>query len=342
MDTKKARRATLFRKALALIIGLVLIFVIGKVVAGAARFMGNTGLTPILAARLVFDDGAPLQSSADRTNVLILGIGGGNHEGADLTDSIMVMSLNNKNHSVALVSVPRDIWSDSLKDKVNSAYHYGNEKQSGGGLLLAKVTMEDVIGMPIHYVVVVDFTGFEKVIDAVGGIDVNVPDAFTDTQFPKPGMEEATCPGDPTNACVWETVHFDAGLQHMNGARALIYARSRHAIGDEGSDFARSKRQQIIIVALKNRFTHPLQWVTPGRLESLPKLLDDATDMDMNIAQVLTVGKRFASVQQDQIKKISFDQLLESPPSYLYNNLYVLTPTTSWDDVHAYIRGQLQ
>ncbi len=128
----------------------------------------------------------------------------------------------------------------------------------------------------------------------------------------------------------------------MDGDRALIYARSRHAEGNEGSDFARSRRQQIIMVALKDRFTHPMQWMTISRLESLPKLLDDATDMDMNIAQALTVGKRFASSSQDEIKKIAFDQLLYTPPAYLYNNLYVLVPQTSWDDIHAYIKNQFK
>jgi anionic cell wall polymer biosynthesis LytR-Cps2A-Psr (LCP) family protein len=154
-------------------------------------------------------------------------------------------------------------------------------------------------------------------------------------------MEHASCPGDPTNACVYETVHFDAGLQHMDGVRALMYARSRHAEGAEGSDFARSRRQQIIIVALKDRFTHPAEWATVSRVTSLPKLFSAATRMDMNVAQSLAVGKRFAVTPQGQIKKISFEQLLNNPPEYLYNNLYVLVPQTSWDDIHAYIQSQL-
>jgi LCP family protein required for cell wall assembly len=313
------------KKIIAFAVFVLFLFLAAKTVLWTARFMR----------------GATLDSSDGRTNILILGIGGGAHEGADLTDTIMVLSLDNVKKTMALISIPRDIWSDTLKDKVNTAYHYGELKQKGGGLLLSKVIMEDVIGMPIHYAVVIDFSGFTKVIDAVGGIDVNVPEAFTDPQYPKPGMEQSTCPGDATNACVYETVHFDAGIEHMDGARALVYARSRHAEGDQGSDFARSRRQQIIMVALRDRFTHPTEWLTIPRLETLPKLLDDATDMDMNIAQVLTVGKRFASVRQDEIKKIVFDQLLDTPPAYLYNNLYVLVPQTSWDDVHSYIKQQL-
>jgi len=320
------RTFSLISKIIALGIALILLFLAAKTLLWGVRFVRD----------------AKLDSSDGHTNILIMGIGGGDHEGADLTDTIMVLSLDPVKKTVALISIPRDIWSDTLKDKVNTAYHYGELKKKGGGLLLAKVTMEDVIGIPIQYAVVVDFSGFTKVIDAVGGIDVNVPEAFTDTQYPKPGMEQSACPGDPTNACVYETVHFDAGLQHMDGARALIYARSRHAEGNEGNDFARSRRQQIIIVALKDRFTHPAAWATLSRLQALPRLLDDATDMDMTVVQAFMVGRLFASTSQDQIKKIAFDQLLDTPPAYLYNNLYVLVPHTSWDDIHAYIKEQLQ
>lgn len=337
------------KKFIALAIVAILIFFAAKAVLWGTKFMSQTGITPPMLARLVLDNGAPLDSSGNRTNILILGIGGGNHEGFDLTDTMMVLSLDNAKKSMALISVPRDIWSDTLKDKINSAYHYGELKSAQGGsasggkkgLLLAKVITEDVVGIPIHYAVVIDFSGFQNVIDEVGGIDVNVPTAFTDTQYPKPGMENSTCPGDPTNACVYETVHFDAGLQHMDGARALIYARSRHAEGDEGSDFARSRRQQLIMVALKDRLVHPLKWFTFARAKDLPKVIDDATDMDMNIAQVLTIGKRFVGGRESDIKKIAFDDRLEVPPSYVYGR-YVLVPKVDWEDIHTYIKEQLQ
>lgn len=296
------------KKIIAFAVFVLFLFLAAKAVLWGTRFVRE----------------AKLDSSSGRTNILILGIGGGVHEGADLTDTMMVLSLDNVKKTVALISIPRDIWSDTLKDKVNTAYHYG-------GLILSKVVVEDVIGMSIYYAAVIDFSGFTKVIDAVGGIDVDVPEAFTDTEYP--------C---ETDACVYETIHFDSGREHMDGARALMYARSRHAEGDQGSDFARSRRQQIIMVALKDRMTHPMQWMTLSRLQKLPKLLDDATDMNMNIAQVLMVGKRFASVGGDQIKKIAFDQLLDIPPAYLYNNLYVLVPHTSWDEIHSYIKDQLK
>ena len=317
------------KKVIFFVITTLLLFFAVKTIPGIA-----------IAAKLVFNGGAPLASSSDRTNILLLGIGGGNHEGSDLTDTMMVLSLDNKKKTSAFISVPRDIWSETLKDRVNSAYHYGEEKKKGGGLLLAKVTVEDIVGMPIHYAVVVDFSGFQNLIDQVGGIDVVVPTAFTDTKYPKPGMEESTCPGDPTNACVYETVHFDAGLQHMDGARALVYARSRHAEGDEGSDFARSRRQQLIIVALKNKLMRPLTWFSVSRMKSLPSVLDDATDMDMTMSEALTIGKRFVGVGENDIKKISFEDKLEVPPSYVYGK-YVLVPTEDWESIHAYIKAQV-
>ena len=74
---------------------------------------------------------------------------------------MFTLSLNTATKTVALISIPRDIWSETLKDKVNTAYHYGEEKKKGGGLLLSKVSVEDVIGIPVQYAVVIDFSGFK-------------------------------------------------------------------------------------------------------------------------------------------------------------------------------------
>lgn len=301
------------------------------------RFMRTTGLTPTLAGRLLFDDGVKLKETDGRTNILLLGVGGGDHEGADLTDTMMVVSLVAGKVSAAFISIPRDIWSDTLKDRINSAYHYGEAKKAGGGLLLAKVVAEDVIGMPIHYSLLLDFSGFKEIIDVLGGIDVNVSKAFTDNDYPIAGKEKTTCPGDPTNRCVYETIHFDAGVQHMDGERALKYVRSRHAEGEEGSDFARGRRQQEVLIALKDTMVHPTRWFTPERVNTLTRIIDEATDTDMNIGQLLTIAKRMVAVKDDQIKRISIEDLLYNPPTYLYGR-YVLVPNESWEAVHSYIR----
>ncbi len=323
----------------AVVIGLAILLSYGIVTC--LRFMRTTGLTPSLAARLIVDDGEELKSTSDRTNILLLGVGGGDHEGADLTDTMMVVSLDQDQKSAAFISIPRDIWSDTLKDKVNSAYHYGEEKKEGGGLLLAKVIAEDVVGVPIHYSLLLDFSGFKEIIDLLGGINVNVSSAFTDNDYPIAGKEKDTCPGDPTNRCVYETIHFDAGMQHMDGERALKYVRSRHAEGAEGSDFARSRRQQDVLIAIKDTVVHPTRWFTVERAGKLQDVIDRATDTDMNIAQLLTVAKLIAGIPDERIEKISIDELLYNPASYLYGR-YVLIPKEGWREVHTFIKDALQ
>lgn len=304
------------------------------------KLVTETGLTPLTIIKLIVNGGATLKKFDERTNVLILGIGGGTHAGADLTDTIMVLSFDHSSRSLALVSLPRDLWSDTLKDKVNSAYHYGEEKKKGGGVVLAKAIVEDMIGLPIHYAVVTDFSVFKDVIDFVGGITLTVPHAFTDSEFPIEGKEDDECEGDRELRCRYEALHFDAGTQHMDGSLALKYVRSRQAVGEEGSDFARSSRQQEVLVALKQKLTAPSLWLSPLRVKQLLVFLEKAIDSDMNIGELATVGKLFSWIPQERIQHISLETQLYTPPAIWYGR-YVLIPTESFEAIHAYIKEQL-
>jgi len=320
---------------------ILIIFFGTKIILWGQRVSKDTGLSPATITGLLFDSGAPLKYFEGRTNVLLMGIGGGSHQGADLTDTIMVVSVNTVGHSLGLLSIPRDIWSDTLKDKINSAYHYGEVKKAGGGIILAKVVIEDVVGIPIHYGLVVDFSGFEDIIDRIGGIQMSVPEAFTDTQFPIEGKENDDCSGDPQFACRYKTVQFDAGLQRMTGEQALTYVRSRHAQGDEGSDFARGRRQQDMLLALKDQLTNPWIWLSLDRSRALFSAFDRATDTDMNIGELLTAGKLISRISQERTKKISIEQFLASPPLWMYGR-YVLTPQNDYNEIHEYIQTELQ
>lgn len=315
-------------KVIVLIIVLVVFSALAKIIV------------PGFVMKFIANGGTTLRSLEGRTNILLLGIGGGTHAGADLTDTMIVLSLYPSKHSMAMISIPRDVWSDTLRDKINSAYHYGEEKKAGDGFVLAKSTVEDVIGMPIQYAFLIDFSGFQKIIDLVGGIRVNVVTAFTDPEFPIVGKENDPCGGDPTFACRYETIHFDTGEQRMNGSRALQYVRSRHAEGNEGSDFARSKRQQDVLVALKAKFTDPRVWVSP-RLPVLVRALDDATDTDFNVSELATVGKFFVQVSAGSITKISFEDLLLTPPPWQYDGKYVLVPKEDSSSIVQFIKAQL-
>ena len=325
----------------------VAIAVLAKGVLWMFSFSQATGLTPTTLINLVFGGGTQLKTQDNRTNILLLGIGGGEHPGADLTDTMMVLSLGKR---LALISIPRDIWSDTLKDKVNSAYHYGEEKsrEAGsrsagkkGGLILSKAIVEDVIGLPIHYSLVIDFSGFTEIIDFAGGVTFNVLHGFTDKEFPIEGKEDDSCGGDPTFACRYEVVHFDSGVQTVDGKRALQYVRSRQAAGEEGSDFARARRQQEILVALKEKLLRPGVWLSPTRAKTLIAALEKATDTDMNIGEFLTVGKAIAEVNEEDIQRISLDDLLYTPPAIWYGR-YVLLPKEDFESIHEDVLKELK
>ena len=206
-----------------------------------------------------------------RVNILLLGYGGVGHDGAYLTDSIMVLSVQGANR-VALTSIPRDTYVSipafangaSYDGKINAAYElplangsFGaispeyNTGFDGAGRLASKV-VGDYLGLNIDYFVGVDFTAFKAVVDAVGGIDVVNPTVLDDYTYP------AAESGGYTH------IHFDAGPLHLNGDQALIYVRERHA----DSDFGRSRRQQQVIAAIKDKA------VSVGAVPQLLALLD--------------------------------------------------------------------
>lgn len=212
---------------------LALLFII---VAGILYFKRTS--SPVGNALI---NSSPMTSTATRTNLVVMGIGGEGHIGADLTDTIIMISLGSVKKDVKVISLPRDLWIDSLKARINTAYHYGQ-------LPLAKSAVEEVLGIPIHYAVVIDFAGFKEIIDSVGGVDINIEKTFDDYLYPIEGKETA----EPESAR-YEHLHFDKGIAHMDGVTALKFARSRHAVGEEGTDFARSARQQKMISALKDK-----------------------------------------------------------------------------------------
>lgn len=302
---------------------------------------------------LISDKELPLKKYQDRTNVIFLGIPGGVHDGEDLTDAIMFVSLDSEKKDVVEISIPRDIWSETLKDRVNTAYHYGEEKKKGGGLILAKAIIEEVVGVPVHYGWVIDFSGFQKIIDLVGGVDIFVENAFTDKEYPIPGREDDFCGGDPGFKCRYETVHFDRGLQHMDGKQALKFVRSRHAEGEEGTDFARGRRQQLVLAAVKNKLLKPeFFWQNLKHLNELFSAFDDATDTDMNLSEQILFFKLFFKTPNQNIRRLTLDSgnseqgrkgFLVNPPLWQYKGEWVLVPRTgNFTEIQKYIVCNLE
>ena len=186
-------------------------------------------------------------STEKYTNVLLVGIDTrGNGSSLLNTDSIIFASFNHDTKDIPLVSIPRDFYV-SLPDefwfkKINSFYSYGEELEEGSGLSLLQTKVEELVGEEIQYYAMIDLKGFVDLIDSLDGTYINVENSFTDYMYPA------------DNNVGYQTVTFTAGPQTMDGDIALKYARSRHSMDNgEGSDFARARRQQKVLEALKKK-----------------------------------------------------------------------------------------
>lgn len=347
-------RLTLFSLViLAVYLVLVLLGIVFNQI-GISKYM-------TVAYDFVFTPEKKIATTSGRTDILIMGKAGEGHTAPDLTDTIIFASVSHADSSVILLSLPRDIWIPSLRAKLNSAYYWGNQKQppaqgasrrvgdsqesetgpegKGGGLILAKSSTEEIVGKPIHYGIVVDFSGFKRIIDVLGGIEVDVSTSFVDEKYPIAGRENDECEGDPEFKCRYETVKFDAGIQTMDGETALIFVRSRNAEGDEGTDLARSARQQKVISALKKRVLKPDILLSPKKILTLWEVTKDSVETDMDPSAVAIMFRR--AVENGQ-KISSFvlpeEFLLKPPASSLYDNLYVFLPRgEAWESVHGWV-----
>ncbi len=187
----------------------------------------------------------------DRINILLLGMGGKNHQGGYLTDTIMLANLEPSSKKVALLSIPRDLtipMEDKGWRKINNVNAYAEAKNPGSGGLAVSQAISDVLNIPIDYYIRLDFVGFKKIIDQLGGIRIYVENTINDYSYPVMGMEKA----EPYENR-FEHLYIAKGWQEMDGGLALKYVRSRHTVGVEGSDFARARRQQKVLQAVKDK-----------------------------------------------------------------------------------------
>lgn len=279
-----------------------------------------------------------------RINVLVMGKGGLGHDAPDLTDTLVLVSVDTNKKSITSISIPRDLWIAELRAKINASYHYGKLKEEDGGLILAKSIVEKVTGQSIPYAAVVDFMAFKDIVDAVGGIKVNVQRNFTDERYPIAGRENDTCGGDPDLKCRYQTVEFRTGSQMMDGETALKFVRSRNAEGDEGTDIARETRQQKVIAAIKEKLLNPLVYLNTLKLEALIKIVSIYVESDITQAEAAAMA-RYAFESRRNITSLVFPkELITSPPiSKIYDNQYVFVPIGgTWDKIHEWVMSALE
>lgn len=262
----------------------------------------------------------------DRINILLLGMGGKNHEGGNLTDTIIIASLQPSTQKVALISIPRDlsipVEGMGLK-KVNSINAIAEAKNPGSGSIAISQALSDILNIPIDYYFRIDFSGFQKIIDELGGIEVYVENAFDDYSYPVPGREEA----EPYESR-FEHLHVEKGLQEMDGSLALKFSRSRHGTNGEGSDFARAKRQQKIIEATKDKLISVSTLFKPKMITNILKTVEEHIDTNLKIWEMIRLWDMFGDVKQDDIA----NKVLDTSPNGLLvdgrneSGAYILTP----------------
>lgn len=277
-------------------------------------------------------------------NVLLLGIGGEGHDGPYLTDTMIVAHVDLERHEVSLTSIPRDYLADLPgfgELKINSAFAntFGKTHDYDAAGKAARDAASKLSGYDIPYFAVIDFSGFEKAINEVGGVDVTVDRSFTDYQYPDSGIGYL-----PPQA-------FTEGPQHMDGARALIFARSRHAAGPEGSDFARSERQHKILESFKTKVTQLKLVNDAGTINKLLSVFADHFHTNISAAEILHLYTLLSGLDESQIGTASLDPDtgLICPQILPSNGAYVLVPCPGKTDTdikeffsHSFTLGKMK
>jgi len=266
--------------------------------------------------------GGGLQGEGDgRINILIMGMGGPGHPGGLLTDTIMVLSVDPVNLKSAFLTIPRDLAVDYPKPltgagKINNIHAYGEERKkeiSGGGPALMKQIVSGVLDLPIHYFVRVDFRAFEKLVDTVGGVTVNVEKAIYDPLYPAANMID------------YEAFSIAAGVQALDGKTALKYARSRETT----SDFDRSRRQVQLLLALRDKVLKLNILANPRKLSEVATTLGDHLRTDLSIREFEKFFEIVTKIESKPIVKV-LDSSQASPlvSTAGENGAYLLVPKT--------------
>lgn len=263
-----------------------------------------TGFVSKLKYYIFSQENALIGQSKDRINILLFGIGGEGHDGAQLTDTIMLASIKPSTNQIAMISIPRDLAVDIPGygiHKINNANAYAEMKKFNSGPEFAKKIIEDTFDIQIPYYIRIDFKAFEEIIDELGGVTVEVEKNFTDQMYP-------TANGD------YQTITFEKGIQTLNGDLALKFTRSRHGNNSEGSDFARAKRQQKIILAMKEKALSFGTLANPFRINNIYNTLQKHITTNLTFADMMELIRLSRTLNTKKIINIVLD---DSPNGYL-------------------------
>jgi polyisoprenyl-teichoic acid--peptidoglycan teichoic acid transferase len=365
--------------------GLVVLFLVIAAVSAFAVYLfltlNSVIVRPSQDPKTTLAPGVPTPTATPTPDpnrdfgVLLLGYGGGNHDGGYLTDTMILAYVQPQKEQVALISLPRDLWvplqvaSDSARYfKMNAAYAIGKDDRkypnkpveytgAGGGGEMAKDVVELVTGLNVENFGALSFQGFKQSIDVLDGVTVKVPQTFEDPWYPIEGKEDDTCgfpEADIATAtaslkgealdhfftCRYELLKYEKGDTMMNGESALKFVRSRHStVG--GGDFSRSERQRALLTAIRER-VFSVSFL-PKAIPFISTLKSEfQTDMQIDRMQELMS-------RADEFRGYTISSFGISTENVLMNSVsadrqFILTAKEGidqWHGVHAFIQQQL-
>lgn len=281
---------------------------------------------------IIFSFGKSLRTDgAGHTNILLAGVGGEGHDGGNLTDTIIVASIDYDHKLVSMLSLPRDLYVKSQKlqagERINQIYALGKSQiNSKAGMEALSEIASGISGLQIDYYAKVDFEGFVKIVDSLGGVDLNVEKDIYDPYYPL---------GETTH---YQTFSIKAGPQHLDGSTALKYARSRKTT----SDFDRARRQQQLLSAIKEKALSMNVLTDPGKIQALYASLQDSIETNFTVDEIIELAKISKDFGKENIvSNVLSDNpdqcggFLYTPAREFFDGAFVLLPAgKNYDSIH--------
>lgn len=316
------------------------IMLVGYAMALVRQFEQVSGVSAVSIAQSAYEARKTnLFSEKNDLTLLILGLDSiqGRETEMIMTDTIMLARIKSDGN-IALLPLPRDLWIESLKTKINAIYHYGQESEGTTGQELLEKIIVDITGISVDHHLIIDIDHLKEIIDAVGGVDVMVERSFTDEKYPAEVSE------DPSqDQALYQTIAFTEGSNHFDGEQALMFMRSRQSEDlIEGTDQARSKRQQKVIEALVHKLTSNKSIMTPlslGKLLSLWNQIETNIDMKTIFAIGLHSLQNPLTFRALTIPIANADNagIITNPPVSKHNQ-WVWEPTDpSWNEFKQWV-----
>ena len=335
-EIKREQRLGVLKRTLtiliAVFIALLLLAGIGKAMM-SVRSLGVKNIINIAGTSLAKDEHG-------FTNFLLMGQGHADHDGKNLTDTIMIASIDPKiTKSAVLLSLPRDTYflnTEKMgKGRLNTMYRdvrsYLIYQKGVEPAIASKQTLEYLaeelgkkLGIEIHHTIKVDFIAFTRAVDVLGGLDIDVPYDIKDYEYPDENFG-------------FEPFILRKGPRHLDGATALKYARSRHT----SSDFGRSARQQQLLGAMAHKAKEEGVLSDPAAITSFMKIMSENVETTMTLRELIGAAQLGQKINRENIismqlndRNALYDYIIEpggmlyTPPRNLFEGASVLLPVS--------------